>query len=77
MSMDNETAKALVSWISNALNTAMSAHLRLAALEDLLKEKDAELYATYQKRVESLANHRAVEMNALSLEGLRAKLARQ
>ena len=72
--MNNDTARSLVTTIGNALNIAMAAQLRLVALEDLLKEKDAELYATYLARVENLTNHRAIDMNNQALEGLRARL---
>jgi hypothetical protein len=72
--MDNDTAKALVGTLGNALNIAMAAQLRLAALEDVLKENDAELYARYQKKVESLTNYKIIDMNAQSLEALHARL---
>jgi hypothetical protein len=63
-----------VNTIGNALKLAMAAQIRLAALEDLLKERDAELYATYRNKVESQANYREIDMNDQALEGLRAKL---
>ena len=67
--------KKLTQTIANALNLGWAAQLKLTALEELLKERDAELYATYQKRVADLANHKAIDANAQALEGLHKALA--
>ena len=74
--MEKETAVALVQAIANAFQASGENLLRLTALELVLKERDPYLHSAYLQKIESLRNHRAVDMTAQGFEGLVAKLTR-
>lgn len=72
--MDQATADALLSLVSQALQTAAEARLRLDAFERVMEGHNPGVAAAWRKEAESLRQQERYEADAASLAALRHKL---
>lgn len=75
--MDEATARDLVSLLTDALQAAAEAQLRLNAFEAALKAHNPGLVEKWKAEAESLRKQRAYEVNTAALNTLKTRLSRQ